>query len=159
MFNFLIWGYPYSWLWLRFAFAYVGCEGLRATPVSRPPCFTHLFPIHSVGNLFCVFDCLWVLSHFSSFQLFVTLWTVACQAPLSMSFSRQENWSVLPFPWPPLAFGIFSAWNAPSLLPWAFIPTFWQLECIVCDHPVPLGDACFPSYEISLYLAHWVWLV
>ena len=23
-------------------------------------------------------------------------WTVACQAPLSMEFSRQEHWSVLP---------------------------------------------------------------
>ena len=27
-------------------------------------------------------------------------WTVACQAPLSMGFSRQEHWSVLPFPTP-----------------------------------------------------------
>ena len=26
-------------------------------------------------------------------QLFATLWTVACQAPLSMGFSRQEYWS------------------------------------------------------------------
>ena len=30
----------------------------------------------------------------------VTPWTVACQAPLSMAFSRQENWSGLPFPSP-----------------------------------------------------------
>ena len=29
---------------------------------------------------------------------FVTPWTVACQAPLSMGFSRQEYWSRLPFP-------------------------------------------------------------
>ena len=41
-----------------------------------------------------------VLSRFSHVQLVVTLWTVACQAPLSMGFSRQENWSVLPFPPP-----------------------------------------------------------
>ena len=27
----------------------------------------------------------------------VTAWTVACQAPLSMGFSRQEYWSGLPF--------------------------------------------------------------
>ena len=34
--------------------------------------------------------------------LFVTPWTVACQAPLSMSMelSRQEYWSRLPFPFP-----------------------------------------------------------
>ena len=30
----------------------------------------------------------------------VILWTVACQAPLSMGFSRQEYWSGLPFPSP-----------------------------------------------------------
>ena len=30
------------------------------------------------------------LSHFSRAGLFVTLWTVACQVPLSMGFSSQE---------------------------------------------------------------------
>ena len=39
-----------------------------------------------------------VLSHFNHVQLFVTLWTVALQAPLSMGFSRQEHWSGLPCP-------------------------------------------------------------
>ena len=29
-----------------------------------------------------------------------TPWTVACQAPLCMGFSRQEYWSGLPFPSP-----------------------------------------------------------
>ena len=33
-------------------------------------------------------------------RLFATPWTVACQAPLSMGFSRQEYWSGLPFPSP-----------------------------------------------------------
>ena len=32
--------------------------------------------------------------------LFVTPWTVTCQAPLSMKFSRQEYWTGLPFPFP-----------------------------------------------------------
>ena len=32
--------------------------------------------------------------------LFVTLWTVARQAPLSMEFPSQEYWSGLPFPSP-----------------------------------------------------------
>ena len=40
------------------------------------------------------------LSHFSHVQLFVTPWTVACQAPPSMGFSRQAYWSGLPFPTP-----------------------------------------------------------
>ena len=34
-----------------------------------------------------------ILHHFGHVQLFVTPWTVACQAPLSMGFSRQEYWS------------------------------------------------------------------
>ena len=44
--------------------------------------------------------CCAVLSCFSHVQLFVTLWTVACQAPLSMGFSRQEYWSGLLCPSP-----------------------------------------------------------
>ena len=39
-----------------------------------------------------------VLRCFRHVQLFVTLWTVAHHAPLSMGFSRQEYWSRLPFP-------------------------------------------------------------
>ena len=33
-------------------------------------------------------------------QLFAAPWTVACQAPLSRGFSRQEYWSGLPFSLP-----------------------------------------------------------
>ena len=36
----------------------------------------------------------------SHVRLFVTPWTVAHQALLSMGFSRQEYWSGLPFPSP-----------------------------------------------------------
>ena len=36
----------------------------------------------------------------SRVRLFATPWTVAHQAALSMEFSRQENWSGLPFPSP-----------------------------------------------------------
>ena len=44
-----------------------------------------------------------MLSHV---QLFAAPWTVACQGPLSMGFSRQEYWSGLPLP-PP---GDFPDW-------------------------------------------------
>ena len=33
-----------------------------------------------------------VLSHANGVQLFVTLWTVAHQAPLSMGFPKKEYW-------------------------------------------------------------------
>ena len=48
---------------------------------------------------FALFSLL-LFSSLSSCQLFVTLWTVAHQAPLSMGFSRQEYWSGLPCPSP-----------------------------------------------------------
>ena len=41
-----------------------------------------------------------MLCHFSHVQLFVTLWIVALQTPLSMKFSRQEYGCGLTFPLP-----------------------------------------------------------
>ena len=61
-----------------------------------------------------------MLSCFSHVQLFVTLWTVARQAPLSMGFSRQEYWRRLPCLLPgdlpdPGIEPRSSAWQADSL--------------------------------------------
>ena len=47
--------------------------------------------------------CVWVcvcMCPLSCIQFFVTPWSVAGQAPLSMGFPRQEYWSGLPFPTP-----------------------------------------------------------
>ena len=41
-----------------------------------------------------------LFSHLVMSESFVIPWTVACQAPLSMGFPRQESWSVLLFPSP-----------------------------------------------------------
>ena len=41
-----------------------------------------------------------VVELLSRVQLFVTPWTVAHQAPMSMEFSRQEYWGGWPFPSP-----------------------------------------------------------
>ena len=43
------------------------------------------------------FTTVWLLSHV---RLFATPWTVACQDPLSVGFSKQEYWSGLSFPSP-----------------------------------------------------------
>jgi len=59
-----------------------------------------------------------------------TPWTVVCQVPLSMRFSRQEYWSGLPFPSP-------GDLPNPGIKPWSpalqadFLPTelprlFWS---------------------------------
>ena len=57
-----------------------------------------------ISYVWCMVNC------FSPVWLFVTLWTIARQAPLSMGFSKQEYWSGLPCPPPgdPLSPGIES---------------------------------------------------
>ena len=50
-------------------------------------------------SLFLPGACL--LSHFSCVWLFVTLWAVAHQGPLSMGFSRQEHWNSPGLPFSP----------------------------------------------------------
>ena len=50
-------------------------------------------------TILCVCVCVCVCT-LRPVQLLGTPWTVACQVPLSMEFSRQEHWSGLPFPSP-----------------------------------------------------------
>ena len=50
--------------------------------------------------LFMALDIFIFVCMLSCVQLFAVLWTVACQAPLSMGLPRQEYGSGLPFPSP-----------------------------------------------------------
>jgi len=54
----------------------------------------YLWLIHIVIGYACVLSC------FSLVELFVTPWTVACQAFLSVGFCRQEYRNALPYPPP-----------------------------------------------------------
>ena len=62
--------------------------------------FKALHLIQAVLQACCVPLHACMQSHSSHVQLFVTPWTVARQAPLSMGFSRQEYWSGVPRPPP-----------------------------------------------------------
>ena len=55
-------------------------------------------PLSNQHFHFHIYVCVYELSHFSSVKLFATPWTVACQAPLSMEFSSQEQQNGLQFP-------------------------------------------------------------
>ena len=70
---------------------------LKATKEMCPSVQRHSLCVHAQ-----------LLSHV---QLFVTPWTIARQAPLSMELPRHEYWSGLPFPTPrdPLGPGIEAA--------------------------------------------------
>ena len=69
----------------------------------------------SLGNI-----CVWELSHV---QLFVTPWTVANQALLSMGFPRQEYWNGLSF-----LQGMFPAQGLNLLL------LHWQVDSLPLHH-------------------------
>ena len=58
----------------------------------------YLTYMQSVCMCVCVCVCVCVL--LSCVRLFVTPWTAAHQAPLSIEFSRQEYWNGLPYPSP-----------------------------------------------------------
>ena len=60
----------------------------------------------------CVCVCVCVCESLGRVWISVTPWTVACQDPLSMEFSRQEEWSGFPFPSP-------GNLPHPGIKPWA----------------------------------------
>ena len=101
-----------------------------------------------------------MLKHFSCVHLFVTLWAVIHQAPLSMKFSRQEYWGGSPCPppgdlpnprikpssltSPALAGGVFTTsttWEALS-----GVSSVVQLCPTLCD---PWTATCQPSLSIT----------
>ena len=57
------------------------------------------------------YSMLLLLSRFSCVRLCATPWTVAHQAPPSMGFSRQEYWSGVPLPSPPVQYNNAYIWN------------------------------------------------
>ena len=110
---------------------------------------------------------------------FVTVWTVAHQAPQSMEFSRQEHWSGKPFPspwsfWPRdrtwvscIAGGFFTIWATREALSVQFSlsvmsDSLWphklqhsRLPCPlpnpgVCPNPCPLSQWCHPIISSSV---------
>ena len=126
-------------------------------------CFWNLFLSLYVYQWFLcyweLFHCMhtYVLSRFSHVRLFVTLWTVAHQAPLTMGFSRQEYWSGLPWPSPedlsdpgiePMSF------MSPVLAGGLFITStnweacFFHLEMFECDKEMLLNHLKLSSIPL-----------
>ena len=56
--------------------------------------------VHQHTSIMSLITCVCVFSHPVMSDFLWPLWTIACQAPLSMGFSRQEYWSGLPCPSP-----------------------------------------------------------
>ena len=94
----------------------------------------------------------------SCVRLFGTPWTAACQAPLSVGFSRQEYWSGVPLPFPQLLNCVqlfVTLWTvarqAPSSMGfsgqeyWSGVPF------------LPPGDLLNPGMELNIFYVclHW----
>ena len=87
----------YSVIWkYSYYHSVVMCEIVRGEYLSNKGKFhTFILPVFSLclkwdrGSL--------LFSHWVTSDSFVTPWTIAHQAPLSMIFARQEYWSGLPF--------------------------------------------------------------
>ena len=65
--------------------------------------YTHiLYNTGNIANYFMktILFVIFALSHYVMSDSFPASWIVACQACLSMEFSRQEYWTGLPFPTP-----------------------------------------------------------
>ena len=114
-----------------------------------------------------------VLSYFSHIRLYATLWTIVCQAPQSMEFSRLEYWSGLPFPSPgnlpdpgiepasltspALASRFFvtgATWEvpqhllaSPNYVICARMASTWLLILWSTDQPISLTAGCFGNAE------------
>ena len=75
---------------ILFPFLWLSSSSSFFPPISLNTYFT-------VCVCMCLYACVCTLSHV---WFFVNPWAVACQAPLSMGFSRQEYWNRLLFPPP-----------------------------------------------------------
>ena len=94
----------------------------------------HMFPILNFPPSSLPVPSLWCV------QLFGTPWTVVCQAPLFIGFSRQEYWSGLPFP-PPGDFPNL------GIEPKFLASLHWQADSLPLYH---LGSPCIDTLQDNL---------
>ena len=88
-----------------------------------------------------------VLNCFTHIQLFVTLWTIAHQAPLTMGFSRHEYWSGLPCP-PP------GDQSDPGIKPTSLTSPSLQVDSWSLAPPRKPGiEECFKIVTIGKFIA------
>ena len=90
----------------------------------------------------------WTLIRFSHIWLCVMLWTVACQAPLSIRFSRQQYWSGLPCPSP-------GDLLDPGIWQWSLVFQFSSdiQSCLTLCNPMDCSTPGFPVHHQLLKLA------
>ena len=122
-----------------------------AVPASRGKSYL----LHSL--LFC--SCHLRADSPSRVQFFMTPWTMACQAPLSMGFSRQEHCRGLPFSSPAIKYEVSEVSEVKLLSCVRLFATPW---IVAYQAPASMGFSrqeywsglpfLFPSFINSIYL-------
>ena len=118
-----------------------GCDLLPEPPCETTPLHTELVSVSPAMGFPSLASPLY---HVLCVGLSASFWTVARQAPLSMGFSQQEDWSGLPFP-PPgdlLDPGIepSSPWQADSL-PLSHLGSLYPVLCVHKNVCKVVGDS------------------
>ena len=116
----------------------------------------------------CVRVCVRACVHtFVRLSLFVTPWTAARQAPLSMGFSRQEYWSGLPFPPPghrpntgvepksPASAGGFFTISAIWKAPYCGTPV-QNIDALLTWEQIPVIESARFYHSNSLNTVNWL---
>ena len=87
---------------------------------------------------------------------FVTPWTVAHQAPLSMGFHRQEYWSALPCPPPGNLPDPGIEPRSPTLQAYSLLPSHQgsPVECKVMSKSFPFDVIHIPVNPVCNFLSH-----
>ena len=76
---------------------------------------------------------------FSHVWVFVTLWTITCQASLFIGFSRQDYWNGLP---------CFPPGDLPNPKDWTVSPVFLAFQADSLSTELPGKSYCWISYSI-----------
>ena len=115
---------PFYLQWFHFSFHFSFNESTLPLPLA----------VNLIQCIVCKLSC------FSCVRLFAAPWTVACQAYLSMGFSRQEYWSELPFPTP----GVFLTQGSNPRL----MLGRWIFDTEPPGKPFFISDIVFSTLEV-----------
>ena len=99
-----------------------------------------------------IIECVCALSHV---WLSVTPWTIACQAPLSLGFSRQDYWNELPFSYPVNLLDLGIKPTSPALAGRNTGPPGNHWVFIIKLHQRPGNFHKRALYLRKLFLEHW----
>ena len=111
----------------------MGLSNSRSWRSTGRPCVLQPIGSQRVRHIWAT-ELNWCAQWLGCVWLFVTLWTGARQATLSKRFSRQENWSGLPFP-------------PPGDITWpryliTYPTSVWQADCLPLCHLGSSSSSC-----------------